>query len=72
MLLFKAVPGILVDLTITFASLVGHSAMASTIGGGGLGDLGTRYGYQRYESDIMLAIVIILIIFMQTVQSVSD
>jgi D-methionine transport system permease protein len=65
-------PGILAGLTITFVSLVGYSAMAGTIGGGGLGDLGIRYGYQRYESDIMLAVVVILIVFVQAVQSTGD
>ncbi|RGA87403.1 DL-methionine transporter permease subunit, partial [Klebsiella pneumoniae] len=45
---------------------------AGTIGGGGLGDLGIRYGYQRYESDIMLAVVVILIVFVQAVQSTGD
>ncbi|MGF2504607.1 DL-methionine transporter permease subunit, partial [Ralstonia pseudosolanacearum] len=62
----------LAGLTITFVSLVGYSAMAGTIGGGGLGDLGIRYGYQRYESDIMLAVVVILIVFVQAVQSTGD
>ena len=71
-LLPEAMPGILAGLTITFVSLVGYSAMAGTIGGGGLGDLGIRYGYQRYESDIMLAVVVILIVFVQAVQSMGD
>jgi len=71
-LLPEAMPGILAGLTITFVSLVGYSAMAGTIGGGGLGDLGIRYGYQRYESDIMLAVVVILIVFVQAVQSTGD
>ncbi|MHA6821629.1 methionine ABC transporter permease [Ralstonia pseudosolanacearum] len=71
-LLPEAMPGILAGLTITFVSLVGYSAMAGTIGGGGLGDLGIRYGYQRYESDVMLAVVVILIVFVQAVQSTGD
>jgi D-methionine transport system permease protein len=71
-LLPEAMPGILAGLTITFVSLVGYSAMAGTIGGGGLGDLGIRYGYLRYVSDIMLAVVVILIVFVQAVQSTGD
>ena len=71
-LLPEALPGIVAGLTITFVSLTGYSAMAGTIGGGGLGDLGIRYGYQRYESDIMLAVVVILIVFVQAVQSTGD
>jgi uncharacterized membrane protein len=58
-------PGIVAGLTITFVSLVGYSAMAGAIGGGGLGDLGIRYGYQRYITEVMVAVVLILIVFVQ-------
>ena len=62
----------IVWLTISFVSLTGYSAMAGAIGGGGLGDLGIRYGYQRFLPDIMLAVVIILIFFVQAIQSFGD
>ncbi|CAG2143310.1 MULTISPECIES: methionine ABC transporter permease [Cupriavidus] len=71
-LLPEAMPGIVAGLTITFVSLVGYSAMAGAIGGGGLGDLGIRYGYQRYITEVMVAVVIILIVFVQAVQSFGD
>ncbi|AZG12280.1 methionine ABC transporter permease [Cupriavidus pauculus] len=71
-LLPEAMPGIVAGLTITFVSLVGYSAMAGAIGGGGLGDLGIRYGYQRYITEIMVAVVLILIVFVQAVQSFGD
>ena len=53
-------------------SLVGYSAMAGAIGGGGLGDMGIRYGYQRFMPDVMLAVVVILIVFVQLMQSLGD
>ncbi|MEM5428967.1 methionine ABC transporter permease [Cupriavidus oxalaticus] len=71
-LLPEAMPGVVAGLTITFVSLVGYSAMAGAIGGGGLGDLGIRYGYQRYITEVMVAVVVILIIFVQAVQSFGD
>ena len=60
-LLPEALPGIVAGLTIMLVSLTGYSAMAGAIGGGGLGDLGIRYGYQRFLPDVMLAVVVILI-----------
>ena len=71
-LLPEALPGIVAGLTIGFVSLTGYSAMAGAIGGGGLGDLGIRYGYQRFLPDIMLAVVVILIFFVQAIQSLGD
>lgn len=71
-LLPEALPGIVGALTVTFVSLVGYSAMAGAIGGGGLGDLGIRYGYQRFLPQVMLAVVLILIVFVQLVQSLGD
>lgn len=53
-------------------TLTGYSAMAGAIGGGGLGDLGIRYGYQRFLPDVMLAVVLVLIVFVQIVQSLGD
>jgi D-methionine transport system permease protein len=71
-LLPEAFPGIVAGLTITLVSLVGFSAMAGAVGGGGLGDLGIRYGYQRFLPDVMAAVVLILIVFVQLVQSLGD
>ena len=71
-LLPEALPGVIAGMTITFVSLVGYSAMAGAIGGGGLGDLGIRYGYQRFLPEVMLTVVVILIVFVQLVQSFGD
>uniref|UniRef100_UPI00313C67A4 methionine ABC transporter permease n=1 Tax=Hydrogenophaga sp. OTU3427 TaxID=3043856 RepID=UPI00313C67A4 len=71
-LLPEAVPGIVAGFTITLVSLTGYSAMAGAIGGGGLGDLGIRYGYQRFLPEVMLAVVLLLIAFVQAVQSLGD
>ena len=71
-LLPEAMPGIVAGMTISFVSLTGYSAMAGAVGGGGLGDLGIRYGYQRFLPDVMLAVVLILIFFVQAIQSLGD
>ncbi|MHA7601077.1 methionine ABC transporter permease [Alicycliphilus sp. T452] len=71
-LLPEALPGIVAGLTISFVSLTGYSAMAGAVGGGGLGDLGIRYGYQRFLPDVMLTVVLILIVFVQAIQSLGD
>ena len=71
-LLPEAMPGILAGLTIAFVALVGSSAMAGAVGGGGLGDMGIRYGYQRFMPEVMAAVVIILIVFVQSLQSFGD
>lgn len=68
----EALPSIILGLTLTIINLIGHSAMAGAIGGGGLGDLAIRYGYQRFRADIMLMTVIILIAQVQIVQSCGD
>lgn len=68
----EAMPSIVLGLTLTVISLIGYSAMAGAIGGGGLGDLAIRYGYQRFRADVMLATVVILIALVQMVQSSGD
>jgi D-methionine transport system permease protein len=68
----EALPGIVAGLTITFVSLVGYSAMAGAIGGGGLGDLAIRYGYQRFENGLMIATVVVLVVLVQIVQWLGD
>ncbi|MBQ8698799.1 MAG: ABC transporter permease subunit, partial [Schwartzia sp.] len=64
----EALPGIVAQLTTVVIALVGESAMAGAIGGGGLGDLAIRYGYQRFRPEIMLATVVVLIALVQLVQ----
>ena len=71
-LLPEGLPGILAGITLMFVSLIGYSAMAGTIGGGGLGDLAIRYGYQRFRPDVMIVTVVILIVIVQGCQSFGD
>lgn len=71
-LLPEALPGIIHGLTLTAVALIGYSTMVGAVGGGGLGDLGIRYGYQRFRPDIMVAVVIGLIVMVQAVQYVGD
>lgn len=71
-LLAEAKPGITLGFTMTIVSLIGYSAMVGAVGGGGLGDLGIRYGYQRFMPEVMLAVVIVLIVLVQLVQSAGD
>ncbi|AMG90176.1 MULTISPECIES: methionine ABC transporter permease [Bordetella] len=71
-LLPEALPGLVAATIVTIVSLIGYSAMAGAIGGGGLGDLGIRYGYQRFLPEVMLAVVVVLIALVQVVQSLGD
>jgi D-methionine transport system permease protein len=71
-LLREARPGLVAGLTITIVALVGYSALAGVVGGGGLGDLAIRYGYQRFETEIMIATVVVLVVFVQVIQSLGD
>jgi D-methionine transport system permease protein len=71
-LLPEALPGIVLGLTLAVVSLIGYSAMVGAVGGGGLGDLGIRYGYQRFLPEVMAAVVIVLIVLVQLVQSAGD
>lgn len=68
----EAKPGLITGLTITAISLIGYSAMAGTIGGGGIGDLAIRYGYYRYDNTVMFTTVILLIVLVQFVQYLGD
>ncbi|HSW70322.1 MAG TPA: methionine ABC transporter permease [Gammaproteobacteria bacterium] len=71
-LLPEALPGIINGLTLTIISLIGYSAMAGAVGGGGLGDLAIRYGYQRFNAGIMLLTIAIMIVFVQMIQYIGD
>ncbi|WP_026771567.1 MULTISPECIES: methionine ABC transporter permease [Sediminibacillus] len=68
----EAKPGLISGLTITAISLIGYSAMAGTVGGGGIGDLAIRYGYYRYDDTVMFTTVIVLIVLVQFVQYLGD
>lgn len=71
-LLIESLPGLIRGLTITAISLIGYSAMAGIVGGGGVGDLAIRFGYYRYQTDVMLITVAVLILLVQSVQMVGD
>lgn len=71
-LLPEALSGIVLCLTLAIVSLISFSAMVGAVGGGGLGDLGIRYGYQRFMPDVMAAVVVVLIVLVQAVQSIGD
>ena len=71
-LLAEALPGLLRGLTVTVISLIGYSAMAGIVGGGGVGDLAIRFGYYRYETDVMVITVVLLIVLVQGLQSLGD
>ena len=68
----EALPSLTLGVAITIISLVSYSAMAGAIGGGGLGDIAIRYGYQRFETDVMAATVLLLILLVQGVQTLGD
>lgn len=71
-LLPEALPGIIAGITVTAITLVSYAAMSGVIGGGGLGDLAIRFGYQRFQTDVMVITVALLVIFVQVLQMVGD
>lgn len=68
----EALPSIINGITVTLISLVAYSAMAGAVGGGGLGDLAIRYGYQRFDIQVMIVTIIILILLVQMIQYLGD
>jgi len=68
----EALPALTLALTLTLVSLLGYSAMVGAVGGGGLGDLGIRYGYQRFMPEVMVTVVIVLIVLVQGVQTLGE
>lgn len=68
----EALPGLTSGFTVTLVTLVGASAMAGAVGSGGLGDLAIRYGYQRFETNVMIVVVLVLIALVSTLQWVGD
>ena len=71
-LLPEALPGLLAGMTITVVTLVSYTAMSGMVGGGGLGDLAIKYGYYRYETEVMLVSVIFMIVLVQVLQMLGD
>ena len=71
-LLPEALPGILAAVTVTSIALVSYAAMSGVIGGGGLGDLAIRFGYQRFRTDVMIVTVGLLLILVQVLQMIGD
>lgn len=71
-LIVEALPSLIRGGTVTLVSLVGYSAMAGIVGGGGIGDLAIRFGYYRYETGVMIATVLILILLVQGIQIAGD
>ena len=70
-LLAEARTSLLVGVTIAVGTILGYSAMAGTVGGGGLGDIAVRYGYYRYQSDIMIVTIVILVVLVQILQGLG-
>ncbi len=71
-LLPEAMPGIIAGATVTAIALVSYTAMAGVVGAGGLGDLAIRFGYQRFQTDVMVVTVVVLLILVQVLQMVGD
>ena len=70
-LLAEARTSLLVGVTIAVGTILGYSAMAGTVGGGGLGDIAIRYGYYRYQTDIMIITIVILVVLVQILQGLG-
>ncbi|MBU3176281.1 ABC transporter permease [Clostridium estertheticum] len=71
-MLKEALPSIVLGITLTVINIIGYSAMAGAVGGGGLGDVAQKYGYYRFQTDIMIYTVIILIIIVQVIQALGN
>lgn len=71
-LLPEALPSLVSGVTLTIINLIGYSAMAGAIGGGGLGDLAIRYGYQRFRPEVMVAAVVIILLLVEVIQLVGS
>jgi D-methionine transport system permease protein len=68
----EALPGLVTGFTVTIVTLIGASAMAGAVGAGGLGDLAIRYGYQRFETTIMVGVIVVLIVVVSIIQLAGD
>jgi D-methionine transport system permease protein len=68
----EALPSLVAGFTVTLVLLIGASAMAGAVGAGGLGDLAIRFGYQRFQTEVMLAVIVVLIALVSAVQAIGD
>lgn len=68
----EAMPSLIMGITLTIINILGYSAMAGAIGGGGLGDLAIRYGYQRFQTDVLIFTIVILIIMVEIIQNIGN
>lgn len=68
----ESLPGLVLGFTLTIINIIGYSAMAGAIGGGGLGDLAIRYGFHRFQTDVMLASVVVIIFLVQGIQALGN
>ena len=71
-LLPEALPGIVAGFTVTIVTMINSSAIAGAIGAGGLGDIAYRYGYQRFDMQIMLAVILVLVVLVMLIQATGD
>ena len=71
-LLPESLPALVRGVTLALVTMIGYSAMVGSVGGGGLGDLGIRYGYQRFRPDIMILVVFILVTMVQSFQTMGE
>ncbi|KRQ86395.1 Methionine import system permease protein MetP [Caloramator mitchellensis] len=71
-MLKEALPSLILGITLTIINILGYSAMAGAIGGGGLGDLAIRYGYQRFRTDVLIITILILILFVELIQRTGN
>jgi len=71
-LLPEAMPGVAAGVTVTAVALVSYTAMAGVVGAGGLGDLAIRFGYQRFQTDVMIVTVVLLLLIVQALQMIGD
>lgn len=68
----EALPSLILGLTLTIINILGYSAMAGTVGGGGLGDLAVRYGFQRFQTDVLIGTIIVLILVVEIIQLIGN
>lgn len=68
----EALPSLLLGITLTVINIIGYSAMAGAIGGGGLGDLAIRYGFHRFQTDVLISAVVVIVLLVQSVQALGN
>jgi D-methionine transport system permease protein len=68
----EALPSVVLGITMTIINIIGYSAMAGAIGGGGLGDLAVRYGYQRFQTEVLVVTIVVLVIIVEIIQATGN